>query len=554
VSQILFNAVVRTFDDRGSVVEALAWRDGRIIAAGPLAEVARTAGPGAETWDAAGATVLPGFIDAHQHPSIAALYAGGVRLAPPRVRAIADGQRALAEASATLAPGEWLVATHWDEALLLERRPPTLEELDDAVPERPLFALHYTCHRGLANSRALELARIDAATPEPAGGVISRGRRGVPDGLLIERGMSRVETLARKSLRTRDLEGFLARLGQHYRELVAAGITRVADAAVPGDLAVLYREAQARGLITIPTVLLPVATGGYLEPPWEALEGPVTGTRDGLLSVGPLKLVLDGAPGCAMCLSFWQLAGSSISMLALSARRGSLDPLRLGMSQKPRFGRKVRTGIELVPPAEVRQLVQSAAARGFALATHAEGNDAIGTALSAYEACGALDRAGPPRLEHVIFADRELVRRIAGSGAAVVAQPYFLSLPAFALAPAIPGLGTKPLRWLRDAGALVAGSSDFPVTGFDPFDGMRAALRREREPEQALTLDEAIALYTRNAARALGASGECGSLEAGKRADLVVLESKLASAADLDTARVRATIVGGKLVFGAITQ
>jgi predicted amidohydrolase YtcJ len=550
---LLFNAAIRMLDDAGSVADALAWRDQRLIAVGRHADVVREAGPGAENYDARGATVLPGFIDAHQHPSIAALYGGGVLLTPPAVSDIATLQRTLADASAALPAGEWLVATDWDEGMLAERRPPTRHELDDAVPDRPLFALHYTCHRALANSRALELAGIDAATPEPAGGAISRGSRGLPDGLLIERGMSRVESLARASLCARDVEGFFARLGKHYRDLAAAGITRVVDAAVPRDLAELYREAQRRGLVTIPTLLMPVSTAGYLEPPWDALEGPVTGATDGLLTVGPLKLVLDGAPGCAMCLDWWQLAGASLSSFALSVQRGSLDPLRLALSLKPRFGRKLRTGIKLCPPAEARDLVRSAAERGFAVATHAEGNEAIADALSAYEgSASALDRGGPPRLEHMIFAGRELCGRIAGTGAAAVVQPYFLSLPAFANAPSIPGLATKPLRWLLDAGVVVAGSSDFPVTGFDPLDGIRAAVRRKREPDQELTIEEALALYTRNAARAIGAYGECGSLEAGKRADLVVIDGGLASYADLQAARVRATIVGGAVAYGRI--
>src|SRR5437868_2071216 len=117
------------------------------------------------------------------------------------------------------------------------------------------MAMHYSCHRALANSAALTAAGIDKHTPDPSGGVISRGRSGVPDGLLVERGMSRVESLARANLVARDAEGFLARLARHHRALAAAGITRVVDATVPADLAALYREASRRGLLTVPTVM-----------------------------------------------------------------------------------------------------------------------------------------------------------------------------------------------------------------------------------------------------------------------------------------------------------
>jgi predicted amidohydrolase YtcJ len=174
--------------------------------------------------------------------------------------------------------------------------------------------------------------------------------------------------------------------------------------------------------------------------------------------------------------------------------------------------------------------VRRACQVGFAVASHAEGNVAIDTALFAYERAGAsLHRAGIPRLEHFIFAGAEHVARIAGVGAAVVAQPHFLSLPAFRAAPTIPSLRTKPLRWLLDAGVTVAGSSDYPVTGFDPLDGIRSAVSRHvpglgvREPDQRIDLEEALVLYTRSAARVSGCADTCGTLEVGKRADVVVL-------------------------------
>ena len=557
MTRLLFNADVRTMDAAGTVGDALAWRDGRLLAVGARSDVERLAGAGAETWDAGGATVLPGFIDAHHHPSIVALYGGLARLAPPAVTDIASLQRALAAASAELPPGRWLFATGWDEALLAEHRAPTRAELDDAVPDRPLMAMHYSCHRALANSRALELAGIGKDTPQPSGGMISRDAKGLPDGLLIERGMSRVETLARGSLCAHDLEGFVTRLAEHHRAMAAAGITRVVDATVPTDVIVLYREAARRGLLTVPTIMFPVSTSGYLETPWEALDGPKTGHEEGPLTVGPVKLVFDGAPGCAMCLGWWQVAGGTLHAWAMALRQGSLAPVRNMLSLQPRVGLSIRTGISIYRRDEAREIVQAAVDRGFALATHAIGNDAIDVALSAYEAAGAsLGAAGIPRIEHGTFLDRELVRRIAGLGVAVVTQPHFMSMPAYGAAPSIPGLRNAPLRWLLDAGAKVAGSSDFPVAGFDPLDGIRSAVTRRTsrghayEPDQRIELDEALVLYTRAAAEACACLDRCGTLEAGKRADLVVLDGPLGSGKDLDSARIRATVIGGDVVFG----
>jgi predicted amidohydrolase YtcJ len=572
-TQLFFNADVRVMDDRSTRADAIAWREGRVLAVGTRSEVERLAGAGAETVDLGGVTVLPGFIDAHHHPSLAALYGGLVRLSPPAVTDIASLQAALARAAAELEPGRWLVALDWNEALLAEARPPTRQELDDAAPNHPVLAMHYSFHRAVANSCALELAGIGRDTPEPAGGIISRGRGGLPDGLLIERGISRLETLARASLVARDVEGFFARLAAHHRALAAAGITRVVDAAVPVDLLTLYREAARRGELLVPTVVMPVGAAGYLEPPWDALEGATSGTplsddsltRD-LLVVGPLKLIFDGAPTCAMCLSARQSIGVFFRSWAMAIRRRSLDPIRASMSVRPRFSAdgKIRTGIALYPRADAAAIVRAASERGFSVATHAIGNEAIDLAVAAYEAAGpALQRPGAPRIEHGTFLDRALVARIAGLGCAVVTQPIFLTLPTFANAPSIPNLRAIPLRWLLDAGVAVAGSSDFPVCGFEPLDGIRAAVTRRaraasrtsteeiHEPEQRIEIDEALALYTRTAAAVSGCADRCGELGVGKRADLVVLDRALRGMDTLAAAQVRATLIGGKVVFGS---
>src|SRR5438132_938527 len=109
-AQVLLHADVRAMDAADTRAEAIAWRAGQLLAVGPRDEVAHAAGPGAQVWDLAGATVLPGFIDAHHHPAIVALYGGLVRLSPPAVTDIAGLQATLAAAAADLEPGRWLVA------------------------------------------------------------------------------------------------------------------------------------------------------------------------------------------------------------------------------------------------------------------------------------------------------------------------------------------------------------------------------------------------------------------------------------------------------------
>jgi predicted amidohydrolase YtcJ len=550
---------VRVQDTAGTRAEAVALRGGSVLAVGARAGVQAAAGPGASVIET-GATVLPGFVDPHHHASLAALWGGLTRLEPPLVTDIASLQRALARSVERLPKGQWAMATHWDEMNLAERRAPTRQELDDAVPEHPLLAMHYTCHRAVANSRALDLAGIDASFADPSGGAVERGAGGLPTGLLIERGMSRPESLARASLVARDVEGFVERFSRHQEALFAAGITSIVDATVPRDVATLYRELVRRGVLRVGTTMMPVSISGYLEEPWDALEGPVTGDEEGPLRVGPIKLVFDGAPGCAMCLGWWQTFGTTVSTWAMAIRHGSLDPIRTTMSVSPRVGAKIRTGIAIYRQDEAKRVIDAVLERGFAIATHAIGNEAVSIALGAYEGReGRLHKAATARLEHAVFLDRELVARIAGVGAAVVTQPHLVTLPAYASAASIPGMRNLPHRWLLDAGVTVAASSDFPVAGFDPLDGIRSAVTRRtrrgraHEPDQCMTLDEAVAAYTRVAAEVAGIGDRAGTLERGKRADLVVLDRPL-DERTLADARVRATLLAGEVVFGGLEE
>lgn len=546
-------------DGRGARADAIAWDDGIILAVGRREEVIAAAGPAATPISVGGATVLPGFVDAHHHPSFVALYGGQTRLTPPDVTDLPSLQAAIARAARALEPGAWLVAMDWDEARLAERRAPTRDDLDQAAGDRPVVAMHYSGHRLVANTRALALAGIDRATPDPPGGAIGRGRGRHPDGLLVERGMSRVESLLRANLAARDADGFLERLGRHHDEMLAAGITSVVDATVPGELRALYQEAERRDLLRVTTVMLPVSTTGYLEAPWDVLDAPRAERGGGPLITGPVKLVFDGAPACAMCLGWWQLAGTTLRTFAKAIAHRSLDPVRTMMSSQPRIGREVRTGITIYGREEARTIVRAATERGFAVATHAIGNDALDVALGAYRAAGsALARGGVPRIEHAMFLDRERIGRIADLGAVVVAQPHFLSVPAIASAASIPGLRNTALRWLLDGGVRVAGSSDFPVAGFAPLDGVRSAVTRRTargevfEPDQCITLEEAIAMYTRESARAAGLD-DAGTLEVGKRADLVILDGPL-GLESLPGARVRATVARGAVAHGVASR
>jgi hypothetical protein len=234
-------------------------------------------------------------------------------------------------------------------------------------------------------------------------------------------------------------------------------------------------------------------------------------------------------------------------------------------SQRPGFRRGpdglFHQGILFWDQDALNSAVQTAAERGFQVAQHAVGNEAVSMGLTAIEHAGdALDRLpGRPRLEHVMFVDAPLVRRIADAGAIAVVQPFFVYDigDAEAEIPPPTPIEVIPLRRMLDAGVALAGSSDYPVSHFDILSAVKAAVtrrtRRDKtlEPDQAIGVEDALRAYTHGSALALGVAHDAGTITARKRADLVVLsENPLEADADrIDEIQVLRTYLAGKLVY-----
>jgi predicted amidohydrolase YtcJ len=205
--------------------------------------------------------------------------------------------------------------------------------------------------------------------------------------------------------------------------------------------------------------------------------------------------------------------------------------------------------------------VGAAVERGFQVAQHAIGNEAISLALTAIERnARALEASkGRPRLEHVFFVDSELVRRIGASAAIAVVQPHFVHVHGDQLRvlPLWRDVGLHAYRRLLDGGVELAGSSDYPVSGYDVLAAVRAAVTRRTElgevfgEEEGIEAEEALRAYTVGGARALGVEEEAGTIEPGKRADLTVLSADptLFDPERLEQIDVVRTYIGGRLVF-----
>ncbi|HZN35774.1 MAG TPA: amidohydrolase, partial [Pirellulaceae bacterium] len=188
---VLLNGTIVTMVREGDVAEAVAVRGGKIAAVGPAKEIRPHIGPKTKVVDLTGKTLLPGFFAAHDHfPSVGRVALYDVDLnSPPigTIRTMEELVAALREKAARTPAGQWVVGRGYDDTLLAEQRHPTRQDLDRASADHPIWIVHTSGHLGVANSRALALAKIDKDTPQPAGGAIRKDAAGEPTGVIEER-------------------------------------------------------------------------------------------------------------------------------------------------------------------------------------------------------------------------------------------------------------------------------------------------------------------------------------------------------------------------------
>jgi predicted amidohydrolase YtcJ len=475
VIHLLVNATVLTLDDSLPVAQALAVKDGRIVEVGGTDEILWLREDEYELIDLDGRTVVPGFVDPHNHFSIAALevFWPDCRTAD----SVEELQRLLARAAAETPAGEWVRGVGYDHTRLASRRHPTRADLDAAVADRPVLLMHYSHHQAVANSRALAAAGITRATPDPPGGEIGRDRAGAPSGLLFERAIGAVETASRAGWESRFVE--VARAAS--LRYAALGITTIQDAAVTPAMARRYAEARAAGALAIDVGEVRVGSAGWFDPPDDAAPG------------APVKLFADGGYRCAMRV------GDRVSGFLFYER----DALAARMLAAWRSGRNV--------------------------VCHALGNLGVETAVGAIEDAVAREPAGRGRVrvDHAMFLDRALLARLVDLGVWVVVQPSFI-WDHGGRSPS-PDLLLRPFATAHAAGLRQAFSSDYPCGENAPLVGIQAAVTRRTRlgepsgPEEAIPGEAALRAYTLDAARAAGFDADRGSLAPGKRADFLVL-------------------------------
>ncbi len=525
----IFNACIYTLDARRPVVSALAVRsDGRIVAWGDPEDVpAHLKSPAV---DLGGQVVLPGMTDAHIHLEH---YSLGLQKVDCETATRAECLRRVAERARQTPPGAWILGHGWNQNNWPEGFG-AAADLDAVAPDHPVYLTAKSLHAAWANSAALRLANITAATPDPAGGRFGRDAAGAPDGILFE---SAMEAVAGAVPEPSD-EQVVAAIRAAQPVLWRMGLTGAHDFDRRACFVALQTlrqrgELRLRVLKSIPLEDLPHA----------AALGLRSGLGDDWLRIGGVKMFADGA----------------------------LGPQTAAMLQ-PYEGSPGERGMLFMDREEIFEHGRQAVENGLPLAVHAIGDRANHEVLDAFAQLRAYERqlrpgdgAAPPlrhRIEHVQVLHPDDVGRLSELGVTASMQPihatsdmvmadrYWGKRSALAYA----------LKAQLDAGAALAFGSDAPVESPNPFWGLHAAVTRQRPdgspgpqgwyPEQRLTLDQALRGFTTGAAYAAGWEDRLGRLAPGYYADLLVLDQDpfACPAEALYTLRPQMVMVGGEWV------
>jgi len=536
------NGVVYTSRKDGAIAEAVAVSGDRILAVGSRATVDGYIAPSTRVIDLKGGMLLPGFIDTHTHFVSGSL--ARTQIALDDAESPDDVFKRIA-AWAHAHPNEaWILGGNWQYDAFPPTGLPTKQLLDRAVPDRPVALDAFDGHSLWANSKAMALAGVTRATADPTQngvviGTIVRDASGEPTGVFKEG----AQDLVRRVIPVPSNAVVLSALVGGMQAASARGLTSVINAS--GDLneMALYQTLHDRGQLSLRTTTSYSAGAGTrhtLSPQeLEAFDAARKQYTGDWVRAGVVKFFMDGV-----------VETHTADMLQPYAN----DPGR---------------GEPYYPAASYAAMLIELDKRGYAVMTHAIGDAAVRATLDGYEA--AVKANGPRdrrwRVEHIEVCDPADVPRFAQLGVIASMQPYHFCCPA----PDGSDTWARNLgaaRWkegfvwrdIVDTGAVMVHGSDWPVVTIDPLVGIYSGLTREDAegnpkggwfPAQDLPLDDILAGYTRNAAFAGFMEDRVGTIEAGKLADLVVLDRDLRKVSPQDVlhAHVEHTMVGGKVVY-----
>lgn len=540
---LLINGVIDTLHDERPRVTSLAVKAGKVHAVGSLAEAA--AGPGTEIIDLGGAYVMPGLLDVHNHHMLAGQM-DLFELNEVPTKSLDDLLTAVAEYSGSLGPDEWVVGGSWGSGLLAELNSvETLARFDAATGGRPAILKDDSKHNRWVNSRGLELAGIGRHTPDPEGGQIMRDATGRATGVLIEAGGVLVEqTLARLQPRsTQDLARAAAR---GIDILHSYGVTGFQDAASSLQLLQALKELDDSGELAA-WVVTSMQANDFIfgtTPLGEGIIAHREESRSEHHRPDFIKIFLDGVPP----------AGTAAFIEPYLPDAGFPE---------------CHCGGTTMPAAELERWLMGTAERGISAKIHCTGDASVRVVLDTVAKVRAAGHTTPKyHIAHGQFVQEQDIPRFAELDVTADISPslWFPGVISEAIATVLPAERAskmQPNRSLLDAGARIAGGSDWPVSvSPNAWEGIYGLVTRQDPtgkfpgtlwPEQAISLPEAIRVYTTNSAQAMGLEDVTGSLAPGKSADFIVLS---ANPYEIDTEQIahittRQTWFAGRKVFDA---
>ena len=526
----------------GGIAEAMAVDAGGVIlAVGSARDVSALKTGSTRVVELAGASVLPGFHDVHVHPVFGGILEKQCKIA--QGAALGAIQARVKECVAKAAPGEWITGGQWDASAI--GRIPDRAMLDAVAPRNPVWLHDTSGHSTWANSKALEAAGISRKTPDPEGGIIERDARGEPTGIQRET----ANGLIQAHVPPPSVEHTQAALEWALQNMLSYGITSFTEASV-GFSAGLTREAGVWRTVADQGKLKQRARLCLTWAPGNAEAESVIAGRNAYtrerLSPDCVKIFLDGVPT------------DSHTAAMLDDYAGTVEG---------RNDEAARKGMLLVPQPQLDQAVTRFDSMGLTVKFHAAGDAAVRAGL---HAVGAARKAnGFSTLAHdvghctfVAKEDLAMARRV---GAAFEISPYLWD-PSPINDDITKAVGEErirrvwPAREMIDAGALVVPGSDWAVVpSVNPWIAVETLVTRENPggsarsfgKEQAITVEEAIRLFTENAARHEGSEDMLGRIEPGMLADLVVVDQDpyAVAANRLAQTKVLKTIINGEIVF-----
>jgi hypothetical protein len=513
--------------------EAIAVRDGRVVAVGENADILKMKGPQTEVIELNGHFVMPGFNDAHLHLSAAGAERLSVNLVGAKsIDEFRERVRARVESAAA---GEWITGEGWDQTLWPVKDLPSRWDLDEISTDHPIFLRRVDGHIGVANTRALKLASITLASKDPAGGKIDRDLNGEPTGILRETAMGAVAAVIPKPTPEQRRKGMEIAL----QELAQWGVTSAQDNSPWEDFQV-YEDLERDGKLTAR-----IAEWLAFDDPVEVLqEHQASHPRsDRMLHTTMLKGFMDGSLG---------------SRTAALLAPYSDDPKNSGL---PRYEQ-----------AKLTQMAKERIDAGFQMGFHAIGDRGVQMALEAFAAAEkdaaekkvrAADGSRDFRLrvEHAQVTNPAQIAKFKELKVIASMQPsHVLTDMNWAKARLGDQRAAHSYAWadfLR-SGVTLAFGTDYPVEPVTPFRGLYAAVtrksedgRREYYPNEKITMEQAIAAYTTGSAFAEFEEKDKGTLAPGMLADFVVLDRDITAVVPqkiLGT-KVLRTVVGGKTVY-----